>query len=868
MSKIESIAKSRAQDRVFIENIKHTGTFKKIFKTLIIMGFIGGMLIGLSAYGVYVYYSKDTKIIPSQSEYRPSITTKVYGGDRDLIGAYSTEFRDVVSYEMIPKLLIKAFIASEDVSFFDHDGLNYIGIFRAMIKNIKAGRIVQGGSSISQQTAKSFLTDKEKAKRNIGRKIKEVIMARQGEQIYNKEYLIYLYLNQIYLGHGAYGIQAASWHYFHKDVWELNLAEISLIAGLPQAPSDFSPYQNLPEAIKRRKYVLKRMFDEKFITQEELTQAMKRKIVVVRDIPSRYNYYVDQHKKHPNHVFIYDYGVRTDTLAGKKNLLVDSTYVKAPYFAEYAHKIVQQMVGEKNFYTQGYKIYTTMSPEKQYYGRNAVTRGLASLSSRQGFYGPVEHLEKIEYKKFLENSKQYYREEKPVVGKRYLGLLTDVTKKTAAVKFAGFEGKITIKNTRWARKENPLIYFGRALIRDLRKPLKTGDVVWIRIYEKEKRTKDGTLIVGLSQIPKPQGALLSVDQKTGYVRAMIGGREYSEFNRALQAERQSGSIFKPLYYSKALDEDYSLSTILYDTPIVEYDYNTKVNWKPANYEGKYQGEVTLRKALMLSMNVPSIKVFQHLGTEKVAEWVKKLGINSALNMDSSMALGSTAIKLSEITQAFSIFPNRGLKKPFIFIKKIVDRDGKIILNQTYFKDPFIRPEQLDDQMEVALFKEDKRIVDPITSFLTLRLLYAVARSGTAVATSRLRVPVYGKTGTTNDSFDTWFMGMTSSQLTGVWIGYDLNDNPLGRGEAGGKTALPVWMDYTKNALAYNIKHKKEVEFKAPAGVEWVKIDRDTGKKASKRSLAKITEAYRRGNEPEEDTRGNTVTTDDLLLENY
>ncbi len=805
-------------------------------------------------------------MVPTFEEYKPSLTTKIYSDNLEIIGEYSTEFREIIPYEKIPKKVIQAFIASEDIEFFDHSGLNYIGIIRAAWKNLKAGRVVQGGSSITQQTAKSFLGDDEKKERSFNRKIKEVIMSRQMEQIHTKEHIIFLYLNQIYLGHGAHGIQEAAKHYFNKNIWELDLAEISLIAGLPQAPSVYSSYSNTSEALKRREYVLNRMLKEKFITKEEMEEALNRKIIVFKDIPSRVHYYTNLKEKYPNAVFVYDYGVRTDTITGEKNLLLDSTFSKAPYFAEFARRVAQKELGEKEFYTGGYRIYTTVSLEKQSYARESIEVGLRDLSSRQGYYGPITQLKKIEYKKFLENSEKYYLESKPAKGRRYLALVTKVDKTEAEVKFGSFEGKILIKNTKWARKENPMVYFGSALIGDLSEPLSEGDVVWIRIYEKEELDSSGKLIVGLSQIPKPQGAILSVDYDTGYVKAMVGGREYSDFNRAIQAERQSGSIFKPLYYSKAIDEDYTLSTTLFDSPIVEYDYLTKVNWKPANYENSYKGEVTLRTALMNSMNIPSIKVFQYLGTEKVANWVKKLGITSVLNMDSSMALGSTAVKLVDILTAFSYFSNYGVKVPLLFIKKIEDRDGNVLWDNSHYSDPFLSPESLPNRLEEELFTKRERVIDPVTSYLTLRLLRAVVSSGTAVAANSLKIPIAGKTGTTNDSFDTWFVGFSTSLLTGVWIGYDLNNNPLGKGEAGGKTSLPVWIDFTKKALSYEIKNSVEKEFPEVNNIEWITVDKNSGKKASASSTARIKEAFRVGTTPKDsEPDKNIMDPEDILM---
>lgn len=944
-----------------IDNVKSTGSFKKTIKTLFILGISVSILIGLIIFFVYVKYSKKVSIIPPKSKYNPSLVTKVYSDNLNLIGEYSTEFRDVIDYERIPKLLIKAFISSEDIEFYEHSGLNYLGIVRAMIKNLKAGHIVQGGSSISQQVAKSFLTDKEKAARSLERKIKEVIMARRAEQVYNKEYIMYLYLNQIYLGHGSYGVQEAAKHYFNKNVWDLDLSEITLIAGLPQAPSKYSPYSKIKMAKKRRMYVLRRMLKEKFITKKQMDEALAKKIKVIHDIPSRANYYVDLTKLFPNYVLIYDYGVRIDTITGQKNLLTDATYTEAPYFSEYAHKVIQKLVGEKEFYTGGYKIYTTVNLEKQKYARDAIKYGLGNLSWRQGYYGPVLNdkvgtvtvkevlysskqlknakgdiiykidkvlsnkeldkkdinkkltkyidlnkiknkskikgcitinkeyesyrkkidgkmhfieknnrviynhcLKKIEYKKFFENSKEYYKEKKEVPSKRYLALVTDANKKEATVKFGKFEGKILLKNTRWAEKANPMVHYSRRRVRDLRTVFNKAYVIWIRVPQKEELDKDGNKIVYLSQIPKPQSAMISVDYKSGYVKAMIGGKSYSDFNRVLQAERQSGSIFKPLYYSKAVDEDYNLSTIIYDTPIVSYDYLTKVNWKPANYENSYKGKVTLRTALKNSMNVPSIKVFRHVGIEKATKWIKALGITTPLNQDDSMALGSSAIKPIDITRAFSIFANYGKKIPFIFIKKVVDRNGKIVIDNTKYYDPFISQDDIPNCLERALFKETEQLIDPVTAFLTLRLLRAVVKSGTSTAVNSLKIPIAGKTGTTNDSFDAWFIGFSTSLLNTVWVGYDLNDNPLGKGEAGGRTALPIWKEYAKNALRYYIKNKKEVEFKTPLGVSMVRIDRDTGKKAGPSSIVRIEEAFRTGTEPKEKEISSDINENELL----
>ena len=667
-------------------------SFKRTIKITVAVVMVLGTCVVVCGVLLYVYFTQNIPSVEALKNYSPPTITRIFSDNGEIIGEFSTEKRDVVPLSRLPDHLIQAFVAGEDARFFQHKGLDYLAIVRALSKNVFSGEILQGGSTITQQVVKSLLLSPE---RSYARKVREAILAFKIEKYLTKEEILFLYLNQIYLGHGAYGVSAAAENYFGKQVDELNVSESALLAGLVQAPSRTSPFTHPEQAKKRQVYILNRMVEEGVISSYDLIKALRT----------------------PLHI------------TGKSLPYLE----RAPYFVEHVRKYIEEKYGKDALYKKGLQVYTTLDLEMQGVAQEAVETGLKEIEKRH-----------------------------PVL-------------------------------------------------------LKSVSV---------------------------EGALICFDLESGYVKTMIGGRDFkkSQFNRATQARRQTGSAFKPIVYASALDKGYTPASVIVDAPIV-FEWGGK-KWKPKNFEDKFSGPITFRNALTHSVNVVTVKIAQDVGVEHIKTYAQRLGVSSAIHNDLSMALGSSSISLYELTRAYGVFANQGKAFTPIFIKKILDRDGNLVeenLPLSYEREP----------------SEEEQVLSPQTAYLMTSLLQSVVQGGTGWKAKALGRPVAAKTGTTDQFLDAWFIGYTPELLTGVWVGID-DEKSLGENETGSRVASPLWVAFMSKVL----KGKPVKDFPIPEGIEFMKVDPKTGEVSSRPEA--ILECFKQGTTPLQVGIPRSLTTMDFF----
>jgi len=759
------------------------------FVLLVICVFLAGA-------GTYFYLSENLPKITSLKDYRPPVITTVYSDDNRKIAEFYKERRIVVPLSKMPPMLKEAFVAAEDARFYTHKGIDVFSIIRAFFKNIEAGTIVQGGSTITQQVTKSFLLSPEKS---YTRKLKEAILAYRIDKSFSKEEILFLYLNQIYLGHGAYGVEAASENYFGKSVQELNLAECAILAGLPQAPSRYSPFRHPERAKQRQIYTLNRMVAEDYITNIQATEAINQ----VLDIKPRRNWYIEE----------------------------------VPVYTEHIRRYLEKKYGPDTLYKEGLQVYAAVNIEMQKAARREITKGLTALDKRQGYRGPLNHLapEDIEaYSKELQDE----HDERPLEeGQAVKGVVIGVNdnEKTVTVRMGSALGMIDIKDMRWARKPDPEVSFYEDRVNHPGEVLRVGDVILAKIKGKIEDTDLWSLT--LEQKPKVQAALLCLETESGHVKVMVGGRDFkeSQFNRATQSRRQPGSAFKPVTYAAAVDKGYTPATMIIDSPIVFQDTERDFTWKPKNYKEKFFGPTLLRTALAKSRNVVTIKILRDIGIDYAIAYARKLGITSKLSRDLSIALGSSGVSLLELVNAYSVFANSGYHVEPVFITKIVDRDGNVIEEA-----PPVR----------------EKVMEKNTAYIMTSLLESVVKQGTGRSVRALGRPVAGKTGTTNNLFDAWFVGFTPSYVTGTWVGFD-EEGSLGKYETGARAASPIWLGFMQNIM----QDKPVRAFQVPEGIVFSKIDAETGLLPIPESKKTIFECFKEGTVPTEYTQKPNKFTD-------
>jgi penicillin-binding protein 1A len=785
---------------------------KKGFTYYIILAFItSALLLLLSGALLFFYFSRQLPDFASLKERNLNAYSIVYSEEDEVVGKFLLDNRLPIPYEKIPKPLIQAFLAAEDAQFFQHKGVDYKGITRAMLKNLLAGKIVQGGSTITQQVTKTFFLT---PKRSFLRKLKEVAYAFGLEQNLTKEEILSLYLNNIYLGNGAYGIEAASESYFNKRVEQLNLSEMTLLAGLAKAPSRYSPVNHLTRARERQNYVLSQMVELGFISQEQKEKVLRTPL----KIQSRESAF----------------------------------FSKAPYFTEFIRHQVERKYGKEKLYREGLRIYTTIDLDLQKTAQKSVEMGLRELDKRQGFRGPFQTLSPDEMKDLIKRKRGLLQPVAP--NEIYEGVILsrDDSKKLYTVWVEDRKGMLPYSEMTWALQIKPTAHFKPGQVKSPADLLKIGDVVYVKV--KEPSRKEQPLVLSLEQEPLAQGALVCTDPKTGYVKAMVGGRDFSEsqFNRAVHSRRQPGSAFKPFIYAAALEKGYTPSTILMDSPIEYMDHDGGTYWAPKNYDKDFKGPITFRNALAHSRNVVTVKILEDIGVGFALKFIKKMGVESPIKRDLSIALGTSGMSMLEMTSSFGIFANGGERIKPIFIKKIVTMKGEVLEENT----PYVELKEQEEEEEegeedttvtpapTPILKE--RVLSPQNAFIITHLLEGVVQHGTGQRAKVLGRPIAGKTGTSSDYADAWFIGYTPSLLAGVWIGFD-DKTSLGKNETGSRAALPIWVSFMAQAL----RDTPIEPFRVPEKIVLMKVDLETGTPADPNSPQTILEAFIEGTSPKD-----------------
>ncbi|KPG00181.1 penicillin-binding protein [Rhodopseudomonas sp. AAP120] len=775
-------------------------------------------LVGVAAAaGLIWHFSKDLPDYSQLQDYEPPVMTRVHAADGSLVGEYSKERRLYLPIQAVPKLVINAFLAAEDKNFYEHGGIDYSGMARAAVlyaQNIGSNRRPQGASTITQQVAKNFLLTNEVS---FTRKIKEALLAMRIERAYSKDRILELYLNEIYLGLGAYGIAAASLVYFDKSVNELTVAEASYLAALPKAPSSLHPVKNHDRAVERRNYVIDRLLENGWIKQADADKARKEPLTVATR------------------------GTGAHTFAGE-------------YFAEEVRRDVLERYGEKKLYEGGLSVRATLDPKLQVEARRTMTAGLVKFDEAQGWRGSHTKLDisgdwgvKLAEVKSLSDISPWR-----------MAVVLETSDQSARIGFQpGRElggavskqretGLITLDGVRWAKAAaGPQRGRTPSTVSQVLSP---GDVIYADpLLDKEGKIVDGQY--RLRQIPEVSGAMVAMDPSTGRVLAMVGGFSFdqSQFNRATQAYRQPGSSFKPLVYSAAMDNGYTPSTVVIDAPI-EIDQGQGVGvWRPENYStGKYYGPTTLRNALQRSLNTVTVRLAQDIGMPLIGEYAKRFGVYDELPNYLSYALGAGETTVMRMVTAYSMFANGGRRVKATLIDRIQDRYG-----HTIFKHDAREcrgcdaPEGWKNQPEPQLVDRREQVLDPMTAYQITSMMEGVVQAGTATVLREVGKPIAGKTGTTNDEKDAWFIGFSPDLVVGIYFGYDKPRN-LGRGATGGHLAAPVAKDFFKLALA----DKPAVPFRVPAGIKLIRVDAKSGMRAGPGDGGRtILEAFKPGTAP-------------------
>ena len=782
----------------------------------------------LAFIGYFFYLLGALPKVDRLADYRPPILSQVFGQDGTLVGEFYLERRTVVPVDKMPKRLIQAFVSAEDSNFYQHKGIDYLGIARAVVKNVISMSKKEGASTITQQVAKSMLLTPEK---KFSRKLKEAILAKRMEERLSKDEILYIYLNQIYMGAGAYGVQLAAETYFGKEVDKLNLAEMAMLAGLPKAPNSYSPIKHLDRAKERQRYVLERMVKEGYITQAEAEYAKATPIVI----------------------------------QALKKVNAD----QSAYFLEQVRLQLVEKYGEERIYKDGLKIYTTMNAEMQKGAYDSVVNGLKALDKRQGFRGAAKYLKEQEVDPFckkVEDGIDYLNLKQ---GSVYQGVVTgvDQAKRELIVRVGDRTGTVPRKYLEWAGKVELVNSYGKP---ETKRAIGLGAVVELQVKEPDQNRAGA--VFALDQEPEAQAALIAIDPMTGGVRAMVGGYDFkkSQFNRAMQAKRNPGSAFKPVIYAAALDRGMTTASIIDDSQ-VEYDSGQEKAWKPKNYDNVYRGPVTMREALTDSINVVSVKILEQIGVGSAIEYAKKLGIDSPMASNLTLALGSSSVTPMELTSAYAVFASGGYRTTPYFVTKVLDREGNVLEEIAEPKVPVftglssaalpeagaegeaeegggVKPaETAKPALQVASTPQGMSaipVIPPETAFIMTNLMQSVVSSGTGGRARALGRPVAGKTGTTNDMKDAWFVGFVPQLVAGVWVGYD-QERSLGSGGSGGQAAAPIWTEFMQRALA-GVPVKS---FSTPGNVTFALIDPRTGHLAREGSPGAVQECFISGSEP-------------------
>jgi len=857
----------------------------------------------VGALALYVWLMRDLPDFHSLDDYDPPVVSEVFDRDGRLIGEFYTEKRRLVPIDEIPRHVQLAFVAAEDGAFFEHEGIDLVAIARAAINNLLARRITGGASTITQQMVKSLLLTPE---RTYTRKMKEIILSWQIEQNFTKDEILYLYLNQIYFGGGAWGVGQASRTYFGKDAQSLTVSEAAMLAGLVQRPSAYDPRRNFDAADNRRRYVLGRMLGDGHITQEIYDREIDVPPVIER------------------HADLENFGV-------------------AGHFTEEVRRLLFEQLEGDRVLNDGLRIETTLDVDLQRAASKAVREGLIAHDRRRGYRGPLRQVDlgvegalAAEFEKIAEENDAEYTqtevlpavsadppaavpEEAPVdpteavaasdegegeataaelepqiayameEGAKLVGVVVEVDPEAQAARIdlgRGLVGVASLDDVDWAKTPDPKRR-PRA-VKEIASVFSVGDVArFVRIPGEAAElpslaaeTKEGEATASIDgpppapldvarldlwQDPIVEGALLSIDNETGDVIAMVGGYDFerSEFNRAVQAQRQPGSAFKPFIYGAALTRGYTPVSTLIDRPVVYTDPVSGFVWAPRNYGRKFYGPMTMRDALKKSVNNATVHLFRDLGVRYVIDYARRFGIQAPLSSDLSLALGSSSMTLLELTRAYAVYPRGGTRVIPRFIRSVTDAEGHTLLGDVPLGDipsPVLKPlAGPDGEPETESYPDSEimptmQVISPADAYLMSDLLHAVVLEGTGRRLLSLGRTVAGKTGTTNDFTDAWFMGFSPELTTGVWVGHDDNQ-VLGWGESGGKTALPIWGDFMKVALA----PYPQRDFQVPPHIEFQRIDRSSGLLADANTTDAYFQPFLEGTAPERSFTEQTTT---------
>ncbi len=739
-------------------------TWKGALTTVLILG-VCALALGLGALtGVMRVIKVDLPNIDSPENFRPKIITRVFSESGEKLKEFAQEKRVEIPFARMPKTLVDAIVVTEDPRFFSHGGIDYWGILRALKQDIiKLGKgRPEGGSTITQQLARALFLHREVS---IRRKLKELFLAREIEHKYSKENILEMYCNHFFLGNGAYGVESAANLYFGKSASDMNLEESALIAGIFRGPSLYSPYTNPKATLERRNHVLSRMAQEGYLSKDEAERAKKRPIVV---LPLR----------------------RTDPEVGA-------------YFFEEIRKYIEKNYGREALYTGGLKIYTTLDPKLQGYAEASLRSGLRDIENGQyGWrYDKVNLL--AQGKSDLDRIwLDTWDTDSLVRGDVEDAIVISVSRDEAVVRIKKFTGRMDNRGLEWTRT------------RDLANLIKRGDIIQVRIVSADdpgRRT-----VVALDQDPLRNGAIMVIEPQTGRIKAMVGGYSFrkSQFNRAVQAQRQTGSAIKPFLYTAALENGFTAATRLMDEPKTFIDSWSGEPWTPKNYDRKFKGAVTFRIGLEESRNVVTAQLLENISPQVGVDYCRRFGITSPVYPYLSLSLGTFEVNLEELVSAYSVFPNKGVRVKPYFISRIEDADGNIL------------EENIPETTEV---------LSPQTAYIMTSILQGVITSGTGGSAASLGWPLGGKTGTTDDCSDAWFMGFSPTLCAGVWVGHD-NKVSLGKRQTGATAALPIWKDF----FARVIEDKKRIipadagpdyvveNFEVPPNLVFVEIDRKTG----------------------------------------
>lgn len=885
---------------------------KRTLMKLFLGGLTAGVLGVITLALLFVYFSFGLPKIQNLSDYNPALPSQILSKDGVVLAEIGKEKREIAKFDEIPKLIINSFLSAEDDSFYEHKGVDYLGVVRAMIANIRAGRVVQGGSTITQQVAKSLLLSRE---RSISRKVKDFLLAQKIEEKFSKEEILFLYLNQVYLGGGYYGVKTAFRGYFGKELNEATVAEAAMIAGLLVAPGRYSPYINPKFAIKRQHYVLGRLLANQRITKEQYDEALKEKI--------------------------------------RFRLREDNEF-KAGYFTDWIRQRVIGAIGEEEFLTGGYRVQTSLDYDLQKVAEVQVKNGVKEIDKRQGFNGPIGSLElsslnddfirdyRIEFYKnksefftlndnldreyeifyedeeiqkinehkerFLAEVKSknylpgYVKDDKLLaqldVGKSYEAyvLHTDDDSRLIYVNLGGLVGVIPYRYFRWAHERsiseehNYFSYVTRPssivkpgdkiLVELMGKSTSLSPQMWSSGKERLEKSKDFAvvekekyLLLMLDQEPIVEAGLVSIRPDTGEIISMVGGYDFkrSQFNRALQSRRQPGSSFKALLFAAGLENGFRPNSIIIDSPEALGGVDASLNWKPRNYDGKFKGPITYRNSLEQSRNIPTIKIAEKMGVPTIFKFMDRIGFNAKLDPDLSVSLGSFGVTLMDIVKTYSVFPNGGKLLKVKSIASLTDRNGRQYDNlDNLNKEDVALAEQSEKEEEKEEVKaeenavvnneesaesekkinpfhellSEEQVYDPRLAYIMTNLMKGVVNYGTGKGAKSVSTFLGGKTGTTNNYVDAWFIGFSANVVTGVWTGFDDNKT-LGWGETGAKSALPIWKEFMQKA----IEKYGERDFSIPLGIVNVPINKETGRLAKNGEREYFLEAFVEGTEP-------------------